>query len=311
MVGNHVPERPGPLVEFAAPLDADRLGRRDLDVVDMRAIPDRLENAIGKAQRHHVLHRFLAEEMVDPIDLALAKRLQDLGIERPGGTEVVAERLLDHDPAPLAGLFIDQASGSEAGYRDTEETIGDREVKKVIAGGARLLVEPGKMIAEPPIRLRIVQIALQIRHAIGEPAPCRSIELDDMKLAAASGDELIHRLAQAPAPLRRGFGRQINADELKPLRQTFGADQVVERRHHQPLGQVAGGAEDHHGTGRRCGTVGLRPALRPCRLILLVHHLCLTPLLAAFSASITCVRAAPWQPRRSARVQSRTCAAAP
>ena len=30
-------ERAGPLVEFAEPLDADRLDRCDLDVVDMRA----------------------------------------------------------------------------------------------------------------------------------------------------------------------------------------------------------------------------------------------------------------------------------
>ncbi len=65
------------LVELAAPLDADRLGRGDLDVVDVLAIPQRLEQAAGKAQRHDVLDRLLAEEMVHPIDLMLLQRLQD------------------------------------------------------------------------------------------------------------------------------------------------------------------------------------------------------------------------------------------
>src|SRR5215467_9393427 len=102
----------------------------------MVAIPDRLEQSIGKTQRHDVLHRFLAEEMVDPIDLALRERLQDVGVQGPGRSEVMAERLLDHNPAPLALLLVGQTCGSETGYRDAEETIGDCEVEEIIAGGA-------------------------------------------------------------------------------------------------------------------------------------------------------------------------------
>jgi hypothetical protein len=49
-----------------------------------------------------------------------AKRLQDLGVERLGGSEVVAERLLDHDSVPLTLFLVDEARGSETGYRDAE-----------------------------------------------------------------------------------------------------------------------------------------------------------------------------------------------
>ena len=84
MVRHHVAQRAGLLVELAAMLDADGLRHRDLDVVDLLSVPQRLEQAVGEAQRHNVLDRFLAEEMVDPIDLMLLQRFQDLGIERFG-----------------------------------------------------------------------------------------------------------------------------------------------------------------------------------------------------------------------------------
>ena len=74
VVGHHVAQRAGLFVELAAMLDADGFRRRDLDVVDLLAVPQRLEQAVGEAQRHDVLHRFLAEEMVDPVDLMLLQR---------------------------------------------------------------------------------------------------------------------------------------------------------------------------------------------------------------------------------------------
>ena len=109
--------------------------------------------------------------MVDPVDLALAQRLQEVGVQRPGGSKVVAERLLDHDPAPLTSFLVGEARGAETGDGDTEESIGDREIEQIIAGGARCLVQPGEMVAQPPIGPRIVQIALEVGHPVGQPAP--------------------------------------------------------------------------------------------------------------------------------------------
>src|SRR3546814_12463075 len=55
MVGHHVPQRAGGIVEAPAMLDADRLGGRDLNAMDMVAIPYRLEQAVGEAQHHDVM----------------------------------------------------------------------------------------------------------------------------------------------------------------------------------------------------------------------------------------------------------------
>ena len=56
---------------MAAFLDAERLCNRDLDMLDVIAPPQRLEDAVRKAQDHDVLDRLFAEEMIDPVDLVL------------------------------------------------------------------------------------------------------------------------------------------------------------------------------------------------------------------------------------------------
>ncbi len=61
------------VVEAAAVADVERLGHVDLDVVDVVAVPDRLEEAVGETQRENVLRRLLAEEMVDAKDLLLVR----------------------------------------------------------------------------------------------------------------------------------------------------------------------------------------------------------------------------------------------
>jgi hypothetical protein len=96
----------------------------------------------------------------------------------------VAERFLDHDPAPLSLFLVDQARGSEAGYRNAEETIGNREVEEIIAGGPCFPVQTGQMIAEPPIGPRIVQITLEIRDRL---RPRCSLEEDIFPQLARDG----------------------------------------------------------------------------------------------------------------------------
>ena len=73
MVLEDVADRARPLVEAGAALDPHRLGDGDLDVVDELAVPDGLEDPVREPQREHVLHRLLAEVVVDPEDLVLAE----------------------------------------------------------------------------------------------------------------------------------------------------------------------------------------------------------------------------------------------
>jgi hypothetical protein len=72
VVGHHVPHGARRFVKFAAGFDPERLGNGDLHVIDAVPVPDRLEQPVGETQRHDVLDGFLAQEMVDAIDLVLA-----------------------------------------------------------------------------------------------------------------------------------------------------------------------------------------------------------------------------------------------
>ena len=72
------------LVEAGAGADPERLRHVDLDVVDVVAVPDRLEEAVGEAQGEDVLRRLLAEEVVDAEDLLLAQDLVDGLVELAG-----------------------------------------------------------------------------------------------------------------------------------------------------------------------------------------------------------------------------------
>ena len=56
-----------------AALDRQLLGHVDLDIVDVPAVPDRLEQAVGEAKREDVLDGLLAEEVVDAEDLGLVE----------------------------------------------------------------------------------------------------------------------------------------------------------------------------------------------------------------------------------------------
>ena len=89
---------PGLLVEAAAHLDRERLRDVDLDVVDVVAVPDRLEHPVGEAQRQQVLHRLAAEVVVDPVDAALLEDRVQERVQLAGRGEVGAERLLDDHP---------------------------------------------------------------------------------------------------------------------------------------------------------------------------------------------------------------------
>ncbi len=100
VVLDDVAEGSGGLVEGAAAFDADGFGGGDLDVVDVVAVPDVLEDAVGEAEDEDVLDGLFAEVVVDAEDLVFVEDLVDFVVEGAGGVEVVAEGLLDDDADP-------------------------------------------------------------------------------------------------------------------------------------------------------------------------------------------------------------------
>ena len=92
------------VVETATSFDAHRLCGGDLHRLYVMTIPQRLENAVGEAKRQNVLYRFLAEIMIDPVDLALVEHLEDARVERLRARQILAEGLLDHHAPETAVL---------------------------------------------------------------------------------------------------------------------------------------------------------------------------------------------------------------
>src|SRR2546429_8931414 len=74
---NHAAERPCRFIKTAATLYAERFRGCDLHVIDVIAVPKRLENAVAKAQDEKVLHGVLAEVMIDAVDLLFVENVQD------------------------------------------------------------------------------------------------------------------------------------------------------------------------------------------------------------------------------------------
>ena len=93
-------------VERAPALNSELLGHGDLHILHIHAIPDRLEKGIGEAEIQKILHRLLAQVVIDAKYGFLGKHLVQRGVQRLGAGEIAAERLFDDHAGPVraAGL---------------------------------------------------------------------------------------------------------------------------------------------------------------------------------------------------------------
>ena len=71
----------------------------DEDRFNQGAIPDRLEEGVGKAKRKDVLNRVLGQVVIDSEDLLFLEGLGNLRVQLMRGCQVVTERLLENDPS--------------------------------------------------------------------------------------------------------------------------------------------------------------------------------------------------------------------
>ena len=237
---------PGRLVEAGAALDPHRLGDRDLDVVDELPVPDRLEDAVREPQRQHVLHRLLAEVVVDPEDLVLPEPAVQQLVELARRREVVAERLLDDQPHPA----LLRPPLADLGHRGRERLRRHGEVVEAVAAGAALGVELLEHLPDAILALLVVELGADVAHPRGEPVP-------DV-LPERIARELLHRLLHRGGELLRRLRRARDADDRELLRQQLAVGERVERGDQLALRQVARGTEDHDGA-----RLGAPPQLQP------------------------------------------------
>ena len=156
--------------------DPELLLDRDLHVIDMIAVPDRLEHAVREPQHQDVLDRFLPEIVVDPIDLLFAGDFQQVVVERLRRREVGAERLLDHEPPPYAVVFAQHPATTEL-PADRRECIGRScEVVQAVAAGFPFRLQPVQLFVQVFKRTRNVRIGGNAGDAFQQPAGDRIVD---------------------------------------------------------------------------------------------------------------------------------------
>ena len=132
-----------------AAADPDVLRHRDLDMVDVVVVPHRLEQLIREPQRHHVLHGFFAEVMVDAKHRGGGEDAGDDPVQFSRGLQVVAKRLFDHHPAPPAGMLLSQSVRAQLVNDRLEQPRRDGQVERVVPAGTAGLVEIDDRLGEP------------------------------------------------------------------------------------------------------------------------------------------------------------------
>jgi len=233
VVLDDVAHRARVLVIPGALAHADGLGHRDLDMVDVLPIPDRLEDAVRETHDEDVLNGLLAKVVVDAEYLVLPKdRVHDL-VELERRLAVVAERFLDDDARP-SGLA-------------SEAVFADRFDDRLVRGRRRREIEePVRVCAEGEIELVERAPELFVSGVVRRR--------DEVKmLSEAAPDLLVER--SRPAVLR-DRAMQLLAVLLVAQRLAGGTDdgerggeqtlerEVVKGRNELPLREVARAAED-------------------------------------------------------------------
>ena len=223
---DHVPERPGIVVVAAPPLHTNGLGGGDLDMLDVGPIEDRLEQDIGEPERHHVLHRLLAEVVVDPVDLILGKDGGHFLDERPGGIDVVTKRLLDDDPVPArAVIAVDFPALGDPRIAEIPDDVGERvgrrgEIEEAIALRTTLCVDRIQASAQVSIGLLSREIALNVEEPLAELLP--GVISD--RCPGSTHHRRPHLFPKAVVrPVTPG-----HTDDREPLREGMGNGEVVQ-----------------------------------------------------------------------------------
>ena len=273
VVLDHVAGGADPVVVARPAADADVLGHRDLDVVDVPAVPDRLVHFVGEAQRQDVLDGLLAQVVVDA-EHRLGR--EDLGqdvVQLPGALQIMTERLLDDHPAPGAAarprrllpfgrrvvVRIGQPGPLELLHDDRERLGRDRQVERVVPARAPLGVQGADGLGQAVEGGVVVELPLDEPDPLTDLLPNRVPERRPRVLL----DRLVGELGEVLVlPVPPG-----EADQGEPRREQPAVGQVVDRGQQLLARQVTGHAE--HDQHTWAGHPGYAPVPRiPQRVLL-------------------------------------------
>ena len=81
MILHYVADGSRLIIKSAAPLDAEVFGHGDLHTLDMIAIPKRFQEGISETEEEHVVHRPLAQVVIDAEDCLLVEGAEQSLVE--------------------------------------------------------------------------------------------------------------------------------------------------------------------------------------------------------------------------------------
>jgi hypothetical protein len=139
MILDHVAQSAGPFVVRGTPLDAHGFSSSDLHVIDVAAVPNRLEHAVAEPEHHQVLNGFFSEIVVDAKNLILVEVVVELDVELARAAQVCAERFLDDDPAPCGLIGFGESSLTQPVDDGAVDRWRNREVVEHAVGPVELL----------------------------------------------------------------------------------------------------------------------------------------------------------------------------
>ena len=229
-------QRAGLLVVGAAALHADGFRAGDLHVIHVAAIPQRLEDAVAEAEGQDVLDGFLAQVMIDAVDLGFVEDFVQAVAEFARTGEVVSEGLLDDQAPPAASL--PQARGADT-VRDRRILAGLRgEIEEHVAAGVALVFDLPELFGQVLVEARIADIAGHIVEPSREGCPDVVVELvSSLNCSTAS------RIFSRKCIVGKRGAR--DADDGESRGQPAVVGEAIERGQQFALGEVAIGAEDH------------------------------------------------------------------
>ena len=238
VIRHHIPQRAGLFIIAAPMLHPETLRHGDLHMVDVLAIPDRLEDPVGKPEDQNILHRLFPEIVIDPVDLPFLQDPLELVVQRPRRFQVMSERFFDDDATPCALTFDRQTILSQMRHDLSEQTGDGGHVKNIVALGTRGRIDLLQQLVQPSIGGALLEIPGQVMHALRQRLPDRSIHGRRQIVA--------HHPIQLLAKLRRCHLGTVQPYDGEPLRQEMAGHEIVDRRNQFSLRQVAIDPEDDH-----------------------------------------------------------------
>ena len=205
-------------------------------MVDVAPVPERLEDAVCEAEHQKVAYGLLAQVVIDSVDLLLAEDLEHFPVQPSGRLDVTPKRLLDDDPPPTAAVnLVVQADPPELGDHLGEGRGLGGQVEQTVAAGPVLLVDLIEARGQPVERPGVGEVALVVDDP-GQELVARGrlhrhpgIGLERLRDLCSEGGVVV----RSPPD---GDQHELVGQQVRP-------PQLVQRRDHLAMGQVAGRTE--------------------------------------------------------------------